>query len=228
MVFVPAGEFIMGDDQSFYSKEKPAHKVYLDDFWIDKLEVTNALYKRCVDARRCTAPSKIGSFTRDSYYGNAQFANFPVIWVSWDDANAYCAWAGKKLPTEAQWEKAARGADARAYPWGNAFDKDKLNSSEGGKEDTTAVGSYPTGASPYGALDMAGNVWEWVTDWYDKNYYSNSPARNPRGPTNGTYRVVRGGAFDYFAIAYYNRAAFRNGIFEQTGHYFVVGFRCAQ
>lgn len=223
MVFVPAGEFTMGSND--FDWEKPPHTIYLDDFWMDKLEVTNALYKRCADAGKCSAPNLTSSFTRNSYYGNAQFDNFPVIHISWNDANAYCAWAGKKLPTEAQWEKAARGTDARAYPWGNAFDKDKLNSSAGGKGDTTAVGSYPAGASPYGALDMAGNVWEWVTDWYDENYYSNSPARNPRGPTNGTYRVVRGGAWEFNTVTV--RVAVRVNVVPSSRDV-SLGFRCAQ
>jgi formylglycine-generating enzyme required for sulfatase activity len=193
MVYVPAGEFTMGSND--YDDEKPPHAVYLDAFWIDKFEVTNALYKKCVDAGKCSAPQESKSSTRALYYGNSQYDNYPAINVTWENATQYCAFAKKQLPTEAQWEKAARGTDKRIYPWGDTFDVNKLNSSEGGKGDTTAVGSYPSGASPYGALDMAGNVWEWVADWYDANYYKNSPARNPTGPTSGQSRVVRGGSW---------------------------------
>ena len=190
MVTVPAGDFTMGsnDDDS-----KPAHQVYLNAFSIDKYEVTNAQYKQCVDAGKCSPPAKSESRTRNWYYGVPKYNNYPVIYVSWDDAKRYCAWAGKRLPTEAEWEKAARGTDGRIYPWGNSFDARKLNSSEGGKGDTTAVGSYPDGASPYGALDMAGNVSEWVADRYDENYYANSPRNNPPGPSSGLGHVQRGG-----------------------------------
>jgi formylglycine-generating enzyme required for sulfatase activity len=223
MVYVPAGEFVMGSND--YDDEKPPHTVYLDAFWIDKYEVTNALYKKCVDAGKCSPPSESKSYTRRSYYGNTQYDNYPVIYVTWENANQYCTWANKKLPTEAQWEKAARGTDGRIYPWGNTFDKNLLNSVEGGKGDTTAVGSYPAGASPYGAMDMAGNVWEWVADWYDANYYKNSASRNPTGPTSGLYRVLRGGSWDSDSLVV--RAAYRHlsvPVYRGSD----VGFRCAQ
>ena len=192
LLYVPAGKFIMGSDNN--GDAKPAHLVYLDAFWIDRTEVTNKMYAQCVDSGKCSAPSESKSYTRSSYYGNSQFDNYPVIYVSWDDASKYCAWAGKKLPTEAQWEKAASWDDAkkekRVYPWGNAFDKILLNSSEGGKGDTTSVGSYANGASPYGVMDMAGNAWEWVADWYAS--YPSGTQRNPTGPTTGQLRVLRG------------------------------------
>jgi serine/threonine-protein kinase len=223
MVFVPVGEFTMGSDDR--DNEMPPHTVSLDAFWIDKYEVTNALYKKCVDASRCKAPSDSSSSTRNSYYGNAQFDNYPVIYVSLNDANAYCVWAGKKLPTEAQWEKAARGTDARTFPWGNTFDASKLNSSDSGKGDTTPVGSYPEGASPYGALDMAGNVWEWIADWYDAKYYSTSPVRNPTGPTSDTYRqALRGGSWRTFNGV---RSAWRDQANPDLRIY-GTGFRCVQ
>jgi formylglycine-generating enzyme required for sulfatase activity len=223
MVYVPAGEFLMGSND--YDDEKPPHTVYLDAFWIDKYEVTNALYKKCVSAGKCQPPTSTRSFSRDAYYGNSQYDNYPVIYVTWENANQYCTWANKKLPTEAQWEKAARGTDGRIYPWGNTFDKNLLNSAEGGKGDTTAVGSYPAGASPYGAMDMAGNVWEWVADWYDANYYKNSASRNPTGPTSGLYRVLRGGSWDSDSLVV--RAAYRHlsvPVYRGSD----VGFRCAQ
>jgi formylglycine-generating enzyme required for sulfatase activity len=228
MVFAPAGEFLMGSsdaDTQADSNEKPQHKVYLDTFWIDKFEVTNALYKKCVDAGKCSVPNVGSSSTRSSYYGNAQYDNYPVINVSWNDAKTFCEWVGQQLPTEAQWEKAAQGTGGRIYPWGNSFDKNLLNSSEGRHSDTTAVGSYPSGASPYGAMDMAGNVWEWVADWYDGNYYKNSPARNPQGPTFGEYRVLRGGSWGVYAD--FVRAAVRNNYYPDFRSSY-VGFRCAQ
>ena len=223
MVLVPAGEFTMGSNDA--SDEKSPHEVYLDSFWIDKFEVTNALYKKCVDTGRCRPPSLTTSWTRDSYYGNSQYDNYPVIYVSWNDANAFCAWPGKRLPTEAEWEKAARGTDKRIYPSGNTFDENLLNNNAGGKGDTTVVGNFPAGVSPYGALDMAGNVWEWVADWYDSSYYTNSPLNNPKGPSSGQARVLRGGSwYDHVA-----RAPSRfNLIPDPDNRYGFVGLRCAQ
>jgi serine/threonine-protein kinase len=185
----------MGDDGG-NSNERPAHTVTLDAFWIDKTEVTNAQYRRCVEGGGCTAPGSSSSASRNSYYGNGSFDNYPVIYVNWNQASAYCRWAGARLPTEAEWEKAARGTDGRQYPWGNQYpDCQRANCGcqEGGcVGDTNQVGSYPAGASPYGALDMGGNVYEWVADWYDGGYYASSPANNPQGPNAGDGRVVRG------------------------------------
>jgi formylglycine-generating enzyme required for sulfatase activity len=191
MVCVPAGEFLMGstdDDPYAEDDEKPQHAVYLDAFWIDKYEVTNAQYRACVKAGACEEPRPCDI---DDYNAPEQ----PVVCVSWDDAQDYAAWAGGRLPTEAEWEKAARGTDGRIYPWGNSPpDCNKANYGDcAGK--TLPVGSHPDGASPYGALDMAGNVWEWVADWYDPDYYSQSPGRSPQGPESGDFRVLRGGAF---------------------------------
>jgi formylglycine-generating enzyme required for sulfatase activity len=164
LVYVPAGEFLMGStdaDALASSDEKPQHTVYLDAFWIDQTEVTNKQYKACVDASTCEPPVSTNSATHPSYYGNPEFDNYPVIYVSWDKANRYCkVWtgAGGSLPTEAQWEKAARGTDARTYPWGNgAWNKDLLNSN-GNIGDTTVVKNYPNTGSFYGTYDMAGNV----------------------------------------------------------------------
>ncbi len=196
MVYVPAGEFRMGSvaNEQAGDDEKPQHTVVLDAFWIDRHEVTNAQYSQCVATENCRAPDERASTTRGAYYGIAEFDNYPVITVSWDDAYTYCEWAGKRLPTEAEWEKAARRTDGRVYPWGNEFDQSRLNSSEV-SGDTSEVGAYPNGASPYGAFDMAGNVWEWVADWYDANYYANSPRVNPQGPTLGERRTRRGGSW---------------------------------
>ena len=157
MVYVPAGEFLMGsadDDPDADQNAKPQHAVYLDAFWIDRTEVTNDQYRKCMEAGACTEPRYWGD---DAY--NAP--DKPVVGVSWEDARVYAAWVGGRLPTEAEWEKAARGTD---------------------------------GASPQGALDMAGDIREWVADWYDDDYYSRSPSRNPQGPESGDYRVVRDGA----------------------------------
>jgi formylglycine-generating enzyme required for sulfatase activity len=224
MVFVPAGDFTMGFEQGG-DDEKPAHQVYLDAFWIDQHEVTNAQYKQCVEVGKCQSPSEKSSNTREEYYGNTQFEDYPVIYVSWDDARAYCEWAGKRLPTEAEWEKAARGTNGRIYPWGNEFDQSRVNNNEV-VGDTTEVGRYPNGASPYGALDMAGSVWEWVNDWYDKDYYPNSPRANPTGATSGSYRVLRGGSWGN--NPYNARPAMRDYLIHPSTRNPYIGFRCAQ
>jgi len=228
MAFIPAGDFLMGSsdaDKDAPSNEKPQHTVSLDAFWMDKFEVTNAQYQKCVDAGKCAAPRNSFSSTRSAYYGNSQFDNYPVIEVAWNDAKTFCEWSGKRLPTEAEWEKAARGTDGRIYPWGNIFDASKLNSSEGKRGDTTSVGSYSAGASPYGIMDLAGNMWEWVADWYDGKYYSSSPRSNPPGSSSGQFRVLRGGAwYDNQDLV---RAAFRF-VDLPTITNDVFGFRCAR
>ena len=220
MVYVPEGSFEMGSATGDRD-EKPVRQVYLDAYWIDKYEVTNGQYKQCVAAGACTLPSESGSHTRNSYYDNTSYANYPVITVDWDQAQTYCQWAGGDLPTEAQWEKAARGTDGREFPWGNNVPNSSLANYNMNKGDTDEVGSYPQGVSPYGALDMAGNVWEWARDWYEG--YDANEINNPTGPSSGTYRVLRGGCWDYWTR--YMRAAFRNGEYP-TYSTDLVGFRC--
>ena len=231
MVYVPAGEFLMGSSDSdtrAQSGEKPQHKVYMDAFWIDRTEVTNAQYKKCVQANPAC---KASSYASDSSFNGD---NQPVVGVDWNDAHAYCEWAGRQLPTEAQWEKAARGTDGRIYPWGNqvatceyAVMDDGSGNGCGKGDAAWAVGSKPKGVSPYGALDMAGNVWEWVADWYDEKYYDSSSAKNPnpQGPMTGQYHVLRGGS--WFNVSQNVRTALRGGNTPDLRLNF-VGFRCSR
>lgn len=226
-VFVPGGEFNMGStdeqvdfDQAYcnefvqdcrrewFTDQQPAHSVELTAFWIDRTEVTNAQYALCVQAGICQEPRFKNSYTHESYYGNSIYDNYPVIYVDWSDASAYCQWAGGRMPTEAEWEYAARGPQGNWFPWGNRFEALKLNycdsdcplswkdpGSSDGYLDLAPVGSFPSGASWVGALDLAGNVWEWVADWYGP--YSADSQINPTGPVGGEARVVRGGSWDH-------------------------------
>jgi len=234
-VFVPAGNFLMGSTDSHvaamkancptcdFLNETPQHSVYLDDFWIDRTEVTNAQYARCVASKECQPPA-MDSRTSVPYYSDPKFADYPVIYINWNNAAAYCKWAGRSLPSEAQWEKAARGTNGWLYPWGDDNPNLYMLNYNLYIGATEKVGSYATGASPYGALDMAGNVWEWVNDRYGFDYYSESPDQNPAGPSSGETRVMRGGSwFDQDPIV---RAANRGyQPFDLSLHN--LGFRCA-
>jgi len=199
MVTVPAGSFMMGSTTSDLNDALPLHQVTLSAYSIDAHTVTNGEFLECETAGACTAPGSPSSFSRTTYHTDPKFAAFPVVYVSWTQAKAYCAWAGKRLPTEAEWEKAARGStDRRTYPWGEAAPTCAMANffplTSYCVGDTDAVGTRPAGDSPYGVHDMVGNVMEWVADWYDAAYYSKCPAgcTNPQGPATGVQRGIRG------------------------------------
>ena len=229
----------------------------LDAFYIDKYEVTNAHFQQFVQAtghRTQAEREGSGYVNKGAKFALVNGANWraprgpgssiagleqhPVVQVSQEDAKAYCSWAGKRLPTEAEWEKAARGTDGQIYPWGNQFDGKRANfcdtncqttlkdsAANDGYRYTAPVGSYEGGKSPYGAYDMAGNVWEWVADWYDENYYKNSPARNPQGPASGDQAVLRGGGWGNVAL---NVRAPDRSRSAPAHRYDDIGFRCAK
>ena len=211
LCFVPAGTFPMGSDSRWFAHERPIHPVTLADYWIDRAPVTNVQFRRFAEETGFT-----GGLWEQVAEGRE---SHPVVLVSWAEAQAYCDWCGKRLPTEAEWEKAARGTDGRRYPWGDAWDAARCNLNGVG---TTPVGAHRDGQSPYGCHDMAGNVFEWCADWYDAGYYARSPAENPKGPDTGRLRVVRGGSwFETPALA---RAAYRYRDLPEYryGH---IGFR---
>jgi formylglycine-generating enzyme required for sulfatase activity len=219
MVPVPAGEFLMGSEDGD-NDEKPVHRVYLDAFYIDKYEVTVAEYGRCVQGGRCSTPGTgVGC-----NWGQGGREDHPINCVDWNQAETYCEWAGKRLPPEAEWERAARGTDGRKYPWGDQWDSSKANA-ESRIGRTTSVGSYSSGVSPYGVHDMAGNVWEWVQDWYDRNYYQRGFSRNPKGPDSGSLRVLRGGSWGSFPG---NARTSARGRSVPGTRYYDGGFRCAR
>jgi eukaryotic-like serine/threonine-protein kinase len=223
MVYVPEGPFLMGSKDG-KADERPNRQVVLDAFWLYQTEVTNTQFAIFVAATaHSTSAEESGESRvffddiRGAYWAAPEGPEsdlvgreaYPVLHVSWFDADAYCSWAGGRLPTEAQWEKGARGTDGREFPWGNSLGTAEIvnfcdsncpaNWANAAQDDgygmAAPVGTYPAGASPYGALDMAGNVWEWLADWYDENYYSYAPLENPTGPESGTFRVFRGGSW---------------------------------
>jgi len=231
MVTVSAGAFMMGCneaiDESCAFDESPYHEVTLSAFEIDITEVTQGRYELCVEDGGCSVPGIPENPQNAIPYDPAAYPDHPVTEVYWEQADAYCAWAGKRLPTEAEWEKAARGTDGRLYPWGNEPPTCDLVVmkvfGDCDPESTRPVGGIPAGASPYGALDMVGNVQEWVADWYANDYYANSPAADPPGPADGNGRVLRSGTFH--SIAPYQRVSRRWGsTFADSGR----GFRCAR
>lgn len=225
MVYVPAGGFWMGSegsDPDADDDEKPRHRVHEDAFWIDRTEVTNAQYQKCVEAGVCSPPEASGSGTRDTYYGDPEFDDYPVLYVTWHQAQQYAEWAGGRLPTEAEWEYTARGPNGSIYPWGNEAPDGALANYGSLVGDTTAVGSYPDGASWFGALDMAGNVWEWTGSLYKSYPYDAADGREDLGATG--YRTLHGGAFNDAARAV--RGADRVGDNPDLS-YDTVGFRLA-
>ena len=244
ILYVPAGSFPMGLD----SKDKqngPVHEVYLDSYWIDQTEISNEMYANCVAAGNCTEPAAIRSTNVREYYGNPNHSGYPVIYVSWFQAKEYCEWAGRQLPTEAQWEKAARGEDGRSYPWGDLLEDGRGNFRplENGYK---PIGSFPSGASPYGALNMAGNVFEWTADWFGEDYYQGVETwMNPTGPSEGEKRSLRGGLYRTTNEKQPNRPVWLNSIMKSgyditvnslsgyrmslkpEGVNHLIGFRCS-
>ncbi len=225
MVTIAEGDFLMGSDRTqALEDEGPSHRVWLDSFAIDLHEVTTAQYAAFIVETHRDAPWQWE--TVDPIRHNDR----PVIGVSWYDADAYCRWKGKRLPTEAEWEKAARGTDERLYPWGNQVPtKDYANFGLGARfsynQVLFPVQSYDQGKSPYGLYHMAGNVYEWVQDWYATNYYETSPDRNPQGPAQGQFKIMRGGSWS--DLAKYLLAYGRFKLPPDTRNSY-AGFRCAK
>lgn len=222
MVLIPAGEFTMGTND-WWPKSGPEHKRHLPDYYMDKYEVTNARYKKFVKAAGHQLPDHWVKQNNEIPKGEEEF---PVVFVSWRDAHDYCQWAGKRLPTEFEWEKAARGTDARVFPWGNEFDKNKGNTPQYGLGKTMKVGSFDNGKSPYGLYDMAGNVFEWTASWY-KSY----PGNTHKDPNEGEiYRVVKGGS--WYDCTYYrcgiSAPTYNRIFFHPMTKNFSFGFRCAK
>jgi formylglycine-generating enzyme required for sulfatase activity len=221
MVYVPRDSFMMGSSNGI-NVERPSHRVALDSFWMDKTELTNAMYALCVQAGKCSQPGNL------SYYDNSADSEFPVVYVNWYQAKAYCEWVGARLPTEAEWEYAARGTDGRTYPWGNQAPDNTLANFNNNNKGPVDVDLYPKGVSPFGALNMAGNVWEWVSDWFDWYgwYDASSTIENPLGPATGIQKVVRGGSWRL--KGYGLRTSYRGIQFTPTSFDVSIGFRCVR
>jgi formylglycine-generating enzyme required for sulfatase activity len=223
VIYIPAGEFIMGSiqgDKNAQAEEEPAHKVYTDAYWIDRTQVTNAMFRACVNAGACTY--NLTPATAPDYY-NPLYDNHPVVYVTWEQAATYCTWEGGRLPTEAEWEKAARGNKNSLYAWGDQIPNGNLVNVNNFVGITTAVGLFPRGQSAYGLMDMGGNVREWVSDWYAADYYLHSPTNNPKGPETGEKKVLKGAAFSDVKV--FSRVANRlTHVPSSPGN--VRGFRC--
>ena len=223
MVSIPAGPFIRGTDQGGFD-EHPQRTLVLDAFAIDRYEVTNFQYQQFVDAtghRKSGPPSRYAK-----NMSKMRGINQPVVYVSWEDAEAYCRWKGKRLPTEAEWEKAMRGSDGRLWPWGNVEKPNGANWArvDDGHEVSASVGTVLTDKSPYGVMDGAGNVMEWVADWYAERYFEEAPERNPPSPDHGVFRVLRGGGYATTGadIRITSRSKMVQDFRDET-----IGFRCA-
>ncbi len=225
MVEVPAGEFLMGsskDDHRALARERPQRRIYLSTFWVDVFEVTNARYEKCVAAGVCK-PARQKGVARKGYYADTDAPLQPVVGVTLEDAATYCEWVGRRLPTEAEWEKAARGTDGRTYPWGNQPPTCELANFRGCGMVARTPGSYPEGVSPYGAHDMAGNVIEWTSTPYTSDYLRKIPDKDPPDPKRHGWRVIRGGSWGSYGVQL--RAAMRRAWKPDfAGH--TIGFRC--
>lgn len=241
MVLIPGGIFRMGDDESEDADQRPSHLIRLDPYFIDETEVTNGEYKQCVDAGVCSPPASANATYHEAYFGDPTFDDYPVIFVSWFDAETFCTWRGARLPSEAEWEKAAGFEPEEAlkfrFPWGDEFDGTRLNycdancprdfadvAVDDGHRDTAPVGSYANGRSPSNIYDLSGNVMEWVADWYDARYYEVSSDTNPLGPLEGTARVIRGGSWlsPEDSVHTTSRDSFDPSVARAN-----LGFRCA-
>jgi iron(II)-dependent oxidoreductase len=220
MVLIPAGEFMMGHDSE--GDHSPVHKVYIDSFYMDKYEVTNAQFQKYCEETESNYPEYWGM---EEFKSGPEFPNHPVVGISWSEANKYAEWAGKRLPTEAEWEYAAHGGLVdNNYPYGPEPDTSKARFTfEGKTEGSMPVGSYPPNG--FGLHDMSGSVVEWVSDYYDGEYYNNSPEKNPAGPEDGKFKVIRGGG--WHSGPYCNRVYFRNAL-RSNWRDIAVGFRCAK
>jgi serine/threonine protein kinase/formylglycine-generating enzyme required for sulfatase activity len=226
MMYIPAGEFEMGLNSDKYNAS-PVHLVYLDNYWIDHTEITNEMYSLCIEDGDCKPPIELSSATRDQYFGTPEFNDYPVIYVSWGDAENYCQWAGGRLPTESEWEKAAGGGQGKKYPWGDDGSCEYANYRKC-VGDTSSVASYEGGLSYFGVYNLAGNVQEWVADFYGWNYYETTPYENPMGPISGQTHVIRGGSWtlheSYGQIFYRHNGDHTFPVIPNDS----LGFRCAK
>jgi formylglycine-generating enzyme required for sulfatase activity len=219
-IHIAAGEFVMGSNNGPGAVQYPAHKVYLDSYWIDQVEVTNSMFALCQKSGNCRMPARY-----NTYFGYSKYADYPVVYVTWFDAEAFCEWEGGHLPTEAEWEKAARGVNELRYPWGSAEPDKSLLNFNAEYKDLMPAYDFLAGASPYGSLNMAGNAREWVSDWFDPNYYLVSPYKNPQGPSTGVNKSLRGGGD--FDKANEVQTFYRDN-HDPTSPGANRGFRCAQ